>query len=152
MKRLVMVMAAAAFLAVGCGGDDDNGSAGGGDDGAVTVQLGEQNGSGQSGTATLTAEGDSTRVEIDIENGTSEPQPAHVHEGSCENLTPQPKYALQNVVDGKSTSTVSATLDELKSTAYAINVHKSAAEVETYVSCGAIGEGDGAASNGSEGY
>jgi hypothetical protein len=143
MRKLILVLGAAAFLAAGCGGGHDNGggaaaSEGGGEN-TVTVQLSEQNGSGESGTATLTAQGDSTQVMVDLSNGTSTPQPAHIHEGSCANLDPQPKYALQNVVDGKSTSTVQASLDDLKSEAYAVNVHKSESDVKTYVSCGDIG-------------
>ena len=138
MQRAILFLGVLAFLAAGCGGDGgDEGSAAG--DGSVTVQLSEQNGSGESGTATLTADGDKTRVEVDLSNGTSTPQPAHIHEGSCADLNPQPEYPLQNVVDGKSSSTVSASLDDLKSEAYAINVHKSQSDLMTYVSCGDIG-------------
>jgi CHRD domain len=145
VQKAIVLIGVVALLAAGCGGDDEGSASGGG---SVTMQLSEQNGSGESGTATLTAEGESTRVEIDISNGTSEPQPAHIHEGSCANLNPTPKYALQNVVDGKSTSTVAASLDDLKSEAYAINVHKSAMELQTYVSCGDIGGSGGDDSEG----
>jgi len=142
-----VVLAMLCFVAAGCGGgSDDEGSAAG--DGSVTVQLGEQNGSGESGTATLTAEGEKTRVVVDISNGTSAPQPAHIHEGSCADLDPTPKYPLQNVVDGKSTSTVQASLDDLKGQAYAINVHMSESDLMTYVSCGDIGGSGGSTDTG----
>jgi hypothetical protein len=137
VHRGIVLLALVASLAAGCGGGDDEGTASG--DGSVTVQLSEQSGSGESGTATFTAEGEMTRVEIDISNGTSAPQPAHIHEGSCADLDPQPKYPLQNVVDGKSTSEVQAPLEELKAEAYAVNVHKSESDLMTYVSCGDIG-------------
>jgi hypothetical protein len=150
VQKAIVLLGVLAFLAGGCGGDDDEGSAAGG--GSVTIQLSEQNGSGESGTATLTADGDQTMVEVDISNGTSTPQPAHIHEGSCADLNPQPEYALQNVVNGKSTSTVSASLEDLKSEAYAINVHKSAADLQTYVSCGDIGGSGGDSSEGGNGY
>ncbi|HZO04223.1 MAG TPA: CHRD domain-containing protein [Burkholderiales bacterium] len=107
---------------------------------SVTVRLSEQNKSGESGTAKLTAAGaDKTKVEISVKGapkGVS--QPAHIHDGTCAKLDPKPKYGLQNVVDGKSTSEVAADLKTLTSGKLAINVHKSAEEVKTYVACGDI--------------
>jgi len=151
VQKAIVLLAFVALFAAGCGSDSgDDGSAAG--DNSVTVQLSEQNGSGESGTATLTAEGDKTRVVVDIANGMSAPQPAHIHEGSCANLNPQPKYPLQNVVNGKSTSTVSASLDDLKNEAYAVNVHKSESDLKTYVSCGDVGgTGSGSDDSGSGG-
>lgn len=105
---------------------------------SVTVSLGEQNGSSQSGTATLTDMGDSTTVVVTISNGTSEPQPAHIHPGSCANLNPKPLYPLKSLVNGTSETTVPAKLSEIANGSMAINVHKSGTEVATYVSCGDI--------------
>lgn len=103
----------------------------------VTVQLGPQNNSGERGTATLTADGSRTRVEINLAGAaTGSSQPAHIHEGTCAKLDPKPKYGLSNVVDGKSTSTVPVALDAILDGKHAINVHKSAQEVQTYVACG----------------
>jgi hypothetical protein len=106
---------------------------------SVTVRLGQQNKSGESGTARLTPDGDKTKVVINLKGapkGVS--QPAHVHDGSCAKLDPKPKYPLQNVVDGKSTSEVPAKLDSLVGGNLAINVHKSAEEAKIYVACGDI--------------
>jgi hypothetical protein len=106
---------------------------------SVTVRLAQQNKSKESGTAKLTPEGDKTKVEISLKGapkGVS--QPAHVHDGSCAKLDPKPKYPLQNVVDGKSTSEVPVKLDELTGGNLAINVHKSAEDAKTYVACGDI--------------
>ena len=59
----------------------------------VTIKLGPQNKSGESGTAKLTPEGDSTKVEISLKGGPKgASQPAHIHEGSCSKLDPNPKY------------------------------------------------------------
>jgi hypothetical protein len=145
MKWFVLMLAAVALLA-GCG--SDNGSSGSSDE--ATVDLAAQNGSGESGTATLTADGSKTRVVVDLDNppmGT--PQPAHIHKGSCEDLDPNPAYGLQNVVGGKSTTEVDKPLKDLEKGSYAINVHKSGAEIKTYVACGAIGSGS--SSGGSDG-
>jgi Cu/Zn superoxide dismutase len=106
---------------------------------SVTVPLGEQNNSKERGTAKLTAEGNKTRIEVSLSGapkGVS--QPAHVHEGSCPNPDPKPKYPLANVVEGKSSTLVDASLDTLTSGKLAINVHKSADELKVYVACGDI--------------
>ena len=168
MPRRSIIAAATAVLALGlvvagCGGSDGessgNTTAGSGDSGGtVMVKLDEQNGSGESGTATLTAEGASTKVVLELENPASpDPQPAHIHKGTCAELDPTPAYPLTNVEDGKSETTVNVALDELKSGEFAINVHKSEPEIKTYVSCGNIGEGDGSdsgsgGSGGGSGY
>ncbi len=103
----------------------------------VTIQLGTLNDSGESGTATLTAAGAQTKVVLNV---TGQPagvdQPTHIHEGTCANLNPQPAFPLTDVKDGKSETTIDASLSDLLSGKYAINVHKSAADLATYVVCG----------------
>ena len=112
----------------------------------VTVKLGEQNKSGQSGSARLTPAGEGkTKVEISMKGGPKgTPQPAHVHDGSCPNPDPKPKYPLQDVTDGKSSSEVPADIKALTAGKLAINVHKSKEDIKTYVACGNIGKGGGA--------
>ncbi len=104
----------------------------------VTVNLTEQNGSGQNGTATLTMQGGMLMVTVNISGGSSTPQPAHIHKGTCANLDPKPAYPLTSLVNGTSETTVATTLTELVNEEYAINVHKSGAEASVYVSCGDI--------------
>jgi hypothetical protein len=169
MPRKTTLAAASAVLALtlvgaGCGASDDESSgeeggtvtesAGSGDSAkSVTVKLDEQNDSGESGTATLTAEGSSTKVVLELENPASpDPQPAHIHPGTCAELDPTPAYPLTNVQDGKSETTVNVALDELKGGEFAINVHKSEPEIETYVSCGNIGKEDGSGGGSGGGY
>jgi hypothetical protein len=133
MRNVALILAALAFLG-GCGsGDGESGS------GEVTVDLAEQNGSGESGTVTLTADGEKTKVVIALENPPAVPQPAHIHKGSCANLDPNPAYGLENVVDGESTTVVDEPLEALRGEAYAINVHKSGAKLDVYVACGNVG-------------
>ena len=131
---LLIVVALLAPAAAGCGGND--GEAGGSE--GLSVDLGEQNGSGQTGTATFTADGEKTKVVIDLSNPPGDPQPAHIHKGTCDNLNPQPEYPLTNVEGGKSETTVNAPLSELQDEDYAVNIHKSEADVKTYVACGDI--------------
>jgi hypothetical protein len=131
VKRLAIGLSIAALLA-GCGSD------GGNDE--LTVSLGEQNGSTQSGEAVLTRVDDSTtHVVVSLGNGGDTPQPAHIHKGSCAQLDPQPEYALEDVVDGESSTHIDAALDELRDGEFAVNVHKSADELRVYVACGDLG-------------
>lgn len=104
------------------------------------VTMNEQNGSGQNGTALLVGLEDGTTVVIlDItSNGTTEPQPAHIHAGTCANLDPKPAFPLNNVVDGTSETIVPIDTHDLTDGTFAINVHKSATEASVYTSCGDI--------------
>jgi hypothetical protein len=109
---------------------------------SATAKLAPQNNSGESGTATLTKAGDNqTKVVLEVKGGPSgTPQPVHIHKGTCDKLDPKPAYPLSPVINGKSESTVNASLDSLEKGGYAINGHKSAQEASTYVFCGKISE------------
>jgi uncharacterized lipoprotein YajG len=131
---LVLVFAATLMLA-GCGGEDAEFG------GTLAVPLVTQNDSGQDGEATLSeVSSDTTRVVLDVGNAPDNPQPAHIHRGSCENLDPEPAYGLENVVDGKSTTEVNVAMEDLVGQGFAVNVHKSADEAQVYVACGDIEE------------
>ena len=101
------------------------------------VELKAQNNSNESGTATLTPSGDSTKVVLDVKGGEGS-QPTHIHKGSCDKLDPKPAFPLSPVVNGKSETTVKASMKELTSGEYAINGHKSDQDLNTYVFCGDI--------------
>ncbi|OHA09272.1 MAG: hypothetical protein A3H69_05210 [Candidatus Sungbacteria bacterium RIFCSPLOWO2_02_FULL_47_9] len=61
--------------------------------------------------------------------------PAHIHVGACPNPDAV-KYPLADVVGGKSTTVVHASVDELlKELPLAVNVHKSGIEIKTFVAC-----------------
>jgi len=113
--------------------------------GQVTVQLNAQNGSGESGTATLVQTASGLVVTLTLTPAPSSPQPAHIHKGTCATLNPAPAYPLQNVTaaasgsSGTSTTTLTTVkLSDLAPGPYAINVHKSTSDVKTYVACGDI--------------
>jgi len=133
----ILALTLAVFALAGCGSDDDDEAAG--DD--VTVELSEVDGSGQTGTATLTSDGEMTLVSIQIDGDpVSDSQPAHIHEGNCgDELNPEPLYGLPNVADGSSETSVEASVDTLTGDDdYAINLHMSDDDLETYTSCGNI--------------
>ena len=103
---------------------------------SVTIVLTAQNSSGQSGTAVLTADGPATKVVIALSNAPG-PHPAHIHAGAC----PTPGavvFPLTAVANGRSETTVAASLSTILGEPHAINVHKSPAEIPVYTSCGDI--------------
>lgn len=104
----------------------------------VIVPLAALNDSGQDGIARLTAEGLKTKVVIEIDSGAAGvEQPIHVHAGSCDSLGGV-DYALSSVIDGFSTTVIDVSLPALREGLSTINIHKSGAEVSTYVACGNI--------------
>ena len=105
----------------------------------VTLQLRELNESGVSGTVILTAIDDArTLVEVDVEAAGLLNMPAHIHPGTCAELVPQPTYALQNVIDGRSSTEVAASLEELLSGGQALNIHTSNEQMDVYSACGEL--------------
>jgi hypothetical protein len=135
----LLAVAAAAGAFAGCGG--------GGGGGIPTtakpptqIQLQEENGSGQSGLATLTALEGKTRVVISMQSGPTTHQPVRIHAGTCTSLDPTPAYPLNDIVGGRSTTVVDVSLDALERKPYVINVHKSPRNLKIYVACGSIGE------------
>jgi Cu/Zn superoxide dismutase len=105
----------------------------------LTVTMTALNGSGENGTATLTQLSKGVQVVVKLVNAPKDPQPTHIHIGTCGHINAQPEYPLNNTVDGASTSIVSGvTIDQLLKGHYAINVHKSTSDLATYVSCGDI--------------
>jgi hypothetical protein len=102
----------------------------------VIVTLNALNGSGESGTATLHAQGSKTVVVLKLVNGSGIEQPAHFHVGTCDKYQPRPLYALEDVVDGKSTTTLNVPIDKLTGGDLIVNVHKSYADIATQAACG----------------
>ncbi len=103
----------------------------------LSVQLNEQNNSGEYGNALITEENGVARVRVSVKNaprGIS--QPAHLHLGTCID-TGAVKYPLNNVVNGVSDTTLKVSLKDLESQGpLVLNVHKSASQIKEYVSCG----------------
>ncbi|HTZ55644.1 MAG TPA: CHRD domain-containing protein [Candidatus Acidoferrum sp.] len=106
----------------------------------ITIKMVAQNDSGENGTAVLTQVDDGTRVEVKLDGTPKDvAQPTHIHVGNCGHINKAPEYPLTSTTNGAGVSTVKGVqlADLLKGT-YAINVHKSASELGTYVSCGNI--------------
>jgi hypothetical protein len=142
MRTARWVAVVIALLALGaCGGEDDEEEAASGGS-ALRLELGEQNGSGQAGTATLTAVGDErTRIVMELSNPPTVPQPAHVHPGPCDDLG-DPVAGLTNVVGGRSETTVPLSFTELRRGDLVVHAHKSEKEYSISVACAPIPEAD----------
>jgi hypothetical protein len=106
---------------------------------AKTYTLTEQNSSGQTGTLTLTeaTPGQTTAVLALTGGNFTEPQPAHIHEGTCPNPDAV-QFPLNDVVDGQSTTVLNMSIKDMLATFpnLAVNVHKSKAESKVYTACG----------------
>jgi len=101
-----------------------------------TVELATLNDSGVTGSAVLTdLSHGRTRVEVDVDPAGHPDMPAHIHPGTCVNLVPQPRYPLQNVIDGVSTTELEVTLEELFAGDLALNLHFSPEDFGTYTAC-----------------
>ncbi len=105
---------------------------------SLQINMGQQNNSGEAGNASVTDVKGGVNVAIHIK---SEPkglsQPAHIHQGTCTKLDPAPWKPLNPVVNGESfTHLAGVSVAQIKKGKYAINVHKSANDLKTYVSCG----------------
>jgi hypothetical protein len=106
---------------------------------AITVTLNSTNDSKTRGTATLTPEGNQTKVVIQVQGApTGAVQPVHFHKGTCANLDPKPVYPLQDIKNGTSTTVVPVEMSKLTATPHTVNVHKSAADMKTSVACGEV--------------
>ncbi len=85
--------------------------------------------------------------------GSGHAHPAHIHLGTCDALDPNPAFPLTDVAlapnasgdeaDGttaipveRSVTTVDATVEDLRTGGYAINIHQSADDIGTYIACG----------------
>ncbi len=103
----------------------------------MTVNLVEENKSGESGIATLKEDNGKTTVTLALTGFVKDvAQPAHIHIGVCPGVDAV-KYPLTNVVNGSSVTILDVTLDQLKKiSSLAINVHKSAKDISNYTSCG----------------
>jgi hypothetical protein len=100
--------------------------------------LNSQNNSGQAGTATVINLPDGkTKVTLTLFGVTAGvSQPAHIHEGTCENLG-NVKYPLINLLNGESSTVLDTDVGRLgRQLPLAINVHKSEREQNVYTACG----------------
>jgi Cu/Zn superoxide dismutase len=108
------------------------------DENTLTIPLNEENDSGQSGFATLTARDGNTEVVISLSEGTMESSAVHIHSGQCGPNLGDVVHPLTNITDGTSTTLLEGvSLDSLVMGDFAINAHN-ADDPSIYTACGNI--------------
>ncbi len=126
---------------------------------SLTIALNEFEGSGVSGSATLTPLDGGVSVAMAVEGEEiSGDHPTHIHTGTCDDFDPNPTYPLTTVIldplsnDGVSETAVEeVTLGELLDGDHVILVHKSTEELTTYFVCGDIARSNAIADPGDAG-
>jgi hypothetical protein len=105
----------------------------------ATVQLDPENDSGVSGTATLTANGNQTKIDIALV-GSEAGYEGHTFDSSCDDhQSATAFYGIEPVDEnGKSTSVVDLPFDELTNGEYYIHIHRPAGERGEGVACGHV--------------
>jgi hypothetical protein len=105
---------------------------------ALTIDLDERNGSGVSGTATFTPDGNETTIRLELEGPVGN-NPVNIMAGSCLNFDALPVFELNAVDDsGVSETTIDASIDDLTAEPHVLNVHASPTNLGTIFACGAI--------------
>jgi hypothetical protein len=103
----------------------------------------------QPGSVALTPQGNQTVVVLNMAPnpaGNGADELAHIHQGGCPGVGAV-QYPLTNVVNGRSTTTVNASLSSIMDGSHSINVHRGTAAPESniYTACVDIPAGGGGA-------
>lgn len=103
---------------------------------ATLYSLASQNNSGETGTVKIFDVDGKAKVVLTVTGAPAGvEQPAHIHEGTCAKLGPV-VFGLTNVVNGASETSFTVPLSAIfNGSQRAVNVHKSQAEIGTYVAC-----------------
>ena len=136
MKRQTsIIVALACGLAAALGAASSAGAQGQ----ALALEVAGINNSGITGAAMLSEMGaGKIRVELRVDGAGAGPRPAHIHEGTCGDMNPEPKIPLTDVVNGGSTTELAGSLRQLTSAPHAIYLHRSPAELPVFVACANI--------------
>ncbi|MBI4080891.1 MAG: hypothetical protein HY430_03930 [Candidatus Levybacteria bacterium] len=105
----------------------------------IEIPLDEQSGSGVSGSVKVFDKDGKAMIRISLTGDAPDGiHPAHLHAGSCA-LPGDIKYPLNDVVNGKSETTLTVAIGTFKDNLPLIlNVHESAKEIKTYIACGEV--------------
>ena len=104
----------------------------------LLIVLNEDNDSGQSGWALLTAKGNDTEVVLSLSEGVMESELVHIHSGGCGPDLGGVEHSLTNFANGSSTTLLEGvSLESLLTGGFAINAHNST-DPSVYTACGNI--------------
>jgi Cu/Zn superoxide dismutase len=132
-------LAIALIIAVACfAGLGNAATAAGTGSHTISITLTAVGGSGETGTAVIAESAGNVQIRVVMNHPVAPVQPIHIHPGTCTNSNPNPAYSLGVLSNGRVTTVLKGVSLHSLLGKYVINVHKSTAEMGTYVSCGAI--------------
>lgn len=103
-----------------------------------SVYLSEPTGEHQTGTAVITEVDGGIRVAVSVTPPEPSSQPAHIHEGTCDNVG-NVVHTLENIVGGASDTFIpDVTLDGVATGDMVVNLHLSFSDFPTFTACGLI--------------
>jgi hypothetical protein len=106
---------------------------------SIASNVESVNDSGITGTMRLINTGSGkTRVEVRVNGAGAGPQPIHIHDGICNDMNPEPKIPLTNVVAGSSITDLDVSVAQLTASPHAIYLHRSPQELPVFVACANI--------------
>ncbi len=106
---------------------------------ARSIPLAEVKASGVSGTVTLTdVGGGRTQIAVQVDPAGNLDMPSHVHPGICGNITPQPRFPLENVKNGVASTVIPASFAELFTGNLAVTLHQSNENLKFTTACGTL--------------
>jgi hypothetical protein len=150
-RQLVHLLPASLSVLVACGGGEEApaptrpAAPPANADETVAFKLGEENGSGSSGTATLKGGDRGFSVILAVKRPKNS-GPAHIHNVTCEQYRAMKDFdaqlatveeALSDLADGKSRTRVDNPLSQYRTAGFSINVHSYAGSFPV-VACGDI--------------
>ena len=150
LARLFVVAIAVSPAVAACGDADDDApetqaitAETGIDPGAgsqnFNVALNPPNGDARMGSATITAAaGEQVRVTIQLDRVGRDAFPAEIREGTCDELGGEAAYDLSDVEGGTSETLLEVSMDDLRTTPYAIVVLPPDGAGDTYEACGEL--------------
>lgn len=127
----LMIAAIAAFGSIQANAQDSE----------ILIAVDELNGSGVSGDATLTDNGDGTTTIDVLVDGAEGDHPIHLHSGTCAELGDIVVDLTSVDTEGSSVTDVEvplATIQDPEIGPHAVNIHLSADQFATYVACGDV--------------
>lgn len=109
---------------------------------STTVSIDEIDGSGVSGIARLETVGpEDAQIDVELEGAPRGPLALHVHSGGCGTESAEPSHVVEPAVDGKSSSTVGASVQGLTRGGFSLSVHANEDPRSDHIACGNIGTG-----------
>ena len=101
----------------------------------IQVPIMAQNSSGETGFVTIETMDNGSQVTLHVMGLPGGASQRPIHGGTCANLMAAPAFPLSNVTAVDTMTMVPATLRDLMSKPYAINLHRAADDLPSYVAC-----------------